>query len=289
MRYLLTVLSLLATTAAWSQQIQLTLPNNATELRVGKDCDLTRTVNWAHNITFQPCDALRFWFVEGSCSDEPPSGTSLVHSVPATSVVSTPTSGNVVQFDVRDLPGLRDACPVADKETTYKLCASVPMRGGAALDCSSKNWVKDDINIVYDTKPPSAPTISSVAALDQALSIRVSVPDDSSRLKVQVARQDGTGSRTIEQSAEQPLFKVANLTNGVTYTITATAVDAADNESAASEPEEGTPILTRGFFDRYVKAGGQETGCGASVAGGLAGGWVLAVLGFWLSSRRNRS
>jgi uncharacterized protein (TIGR03382 family) len=79
------------------------------------------------------------------------------------------------------------------------------------------------------------------------------------------------------------------LENGVEYKLTATALDAVNNESAPSSEQTGTPIFTRGFFDRYVEAGGQETGgCGAA-AGGLVGGWGLAVLGFWLSSRRNRS
>jgi uncharacterized protein (TIGR03382 family) len=286
MRFLLTALTLLTATAAWSQTLQITLPNNQTELRVSKDCDLVRTVNWAHNITSQPCDAMRFWFVEGSCSDEPPSGTSLVDSVPAANVPS-PSNGTV-SFKVRDLPGLKDTCPVEDKETTFKLCASVPLRGGAALDCSSKNWVKDDATVIYDAQAPGAPTIDNVAALDKALSIRVGVPSDANRVRIVIMRADGTGSRTFTQSSDQPLFRVEGLENDVEYTITATALDAADNESAPSEAQTGTPIFTRGFFDRYVEANGQELGgCGA--AGSLTGGWVLAVLGFWLSSRRNRS
>ncbi len=287
MRYLLIALTLLTATAAWSQALQITLPNNQTELRVSKDCDLARSVTWTHNITVQPCDALRFWFVEGSCTDEPPSGTTLIDSVPAANVATT-TSGTVT-FDVRDLPGLKDTCPVEDKETTYKLCGSVPLRGGAALDCSSKNWVKDDADVVYDAKPPAAPTIDNVAGLDKALSVRVTPPDDASKVKVVATRADGTGTpRELTQSVDQPLFRLENLENGVTYSLTATAFDAADNESPASDAKEGTPIPTRGFFDRYVESGGQETG-GCAAVGGLAGGWVLAVLGFWLSSRRNRS
>lgn len=287
MRYLLIALTLLTATAAWSQALTISLPNSQTELRVSRDCGQNYTVPWTHTITIQPCDALRFWFVEGSCSDEPPSGTTVVETVSAANVVTTPQG--TVTFKAGDLPGLKDTCPVEDKETTYKLCGSVPLRGGTAVDCSSKNWVKDDATVVYDTRPPSAPTIENVAALDKALSVRVIASGDANRARLTIQRADGTGTRTMLQGVEQPLFRVDNLENDVEYTLTATALDAADNESPASDAKTGKPVFTRGFFDRYVEAGGQETGgCGAAL-GGLSGGWVLAVLGFWLSSRRNRS
>jgi len=287
MRYLLIALTLLTATAAWSQTLTIALPNSETELRVSRDCSLNYTIPWSHTITVQPCDALLFWFVEGSCSEEPPSGTTPVLSISAANVLTTPQG--TVTFKAGELPGLKDACPVDDKETTYKLCGSVPLRGGTAVDCSSKNWVKDATNVVYDTKAPSAPTIENVASLDKALSVRVTTSGDANRARLTVQRADGTGTRTMLQSVEQPLFRVESLENDVEYTLTATALDAADNESPASEAKTGKPVFTRGFFDRYVEAGGQETGGCSAALGGLSGGWMLAVLGIWLSSRRNRS
>jgi hypothetical protein len=294
MRSLLIALALLTAPAAWSQStaLQLSLPNNETELRVPKEpCDLARTVNWAHAVTFVPCDDLRFWFAT-TCGDEPPSGTDVIHTVPKANLPGTPTTGNTVTFEVSELPLFNEAaCPAEDKEEEYKLCASVPVPGGLATDCSSgsKNFHKGSVDVVYDSLPPAVPTIDNVAELDKALSVRVGAPEGASQLKLQIVRADGTGARTLTQSVDQTLFRVEDLENGVTYSVTATAVDAADNESAPSEAQTGTPVVTRGFFDRYVEAGGQEMGgCGAA-AGGLAGGWVLAILGFWLSSRRNRS
>ncbi|WP_224245935.1 MXAN_2561 family MXYO-CTERM-anchored protein [Hyalangium gracile] len=292
MRSLLIALTLTATTA-WSQTaLQLSLPNNDDELRVPKGpCDLTRTVNWAHGITTLVCDDLKFWIAE-TCSDEPPSGTTLVDSV-AKEQVLTNRSGTV-SFEVGELPlfkGGETQCPAEGRQVEYKLCASIPIAGGLSGDCSSnsKNYQKDDVDVTYDAQPPEAPSIERISPLDGALSVRVTVPDDTSELKLHIERTDGSGGRDLRQSSDQSLFKVENLENGVTYRLTATAVDAADNESAASEAQEGTPIHTLGFFDRYVEAKGQEMGgCGAA-AGGLASGWVLVALGFWLSSRRNRS
>lgn len=295
MRYLLIALTFSAS-AALAQTtgtITLTGPNNDNAIRVPKEpCDLTRTVNWTVNTASTLCSDLEFWFVSGSsCPETRASDTPLLTRV-TQSTLGTTRSGSFT-FEVQDLPVFNEAavtCPAADREDEFRLCASLKLGTGFTDVCSTtSNQKANDFEVFYDAKPPEPPSIENVASLDKALSVRVAAPDDTSRVKLVVERADGTSPRTLNQSVDQPLFRVENLENGVTYRITAIAVDAADNESAASEAKEGTPIPTRGFFDRYVEAGGQETGgCGAA-AGGLAGGWVLAVLGFWLSSRRNRS
>ncbi|MBN1205246.1 MAG: hypothetical protein JXB05_10010 [Myxococcaceae bacterium] len=291
MRSLLIALTFTASTALaqTTGTIVLLTPNNETSLRVGKKCDLARTVNWTYNGSTVTCSDLRIWLASGtSCAEEPPADSKELDRVTQAELAAQRTGQ--VTFEVQDLPGFTDEapCPVADREDDYRLCASIKLSG--AVDCGSGTFQKDDIEIVYDTKPPAVPTIESVAALDSALSIRVNPPDDASKVHLSIERADGTGSAwEMNQSVDQTLFRVENLENGVTYRVTAQSEDSAENRSAASAPQEGTPIPTRGFFDRYVEAQGAETGgCGAA-AGGLAGGWVLAVLGFWLSSRRNRS
>ncbi len=296
MRYLLIALTLTAS-AAFGQTtgtIVLLTPTNDTTLRVPKEpCDLTRTVNWTFNgATTLLCSDLRFWLVSGtSCSDEP-SGTYEELPKVSQSALLTQRTGQI-SFEVGDLPGfgVNDVtCPAPGREDEYRLCASIKLPGGTfGGECGSGSFQKDDIQVIYDAQAPDAPSIENVAGLDKALSVRVDPPDDANRVKVTAERVDGGGSRTIEQSAEQTLFRIEGLENNVTYRVTARALDSADNESDASEPVEGTPIFTRGFFDRYVEAGGSEQGgCGAAGAG-VAGGWVLVALGFWLSSRRNRS
>lgn len=298
MRLPLIALTLTAS-AAFGQTtstLVLVTPNNETSIRVPREpCNLVRTVNWTYNgSTAQLCSDLRFWLVSGtSCSDEPSGTFTELPKVPQNEL-STRRSGQI-SFKVSELPLFNGgqggvSCPAEGREDEYRLCASIKLPGGTfGSECGSGSFQKRDLKVTYDAKPPDAPVIQSVAGLDKALSVRVEAPSDASRLRVRAERADGTGSRTLEQSADQTLFRVDGLENGVTYRVTATAKDSADNESAASEAKEGTPVLTLGFFDRYVDAGGQETGgCGAAGAG-FAGGWVLAVLGFWLSSRRNRS
>jgi uncharacterized protein (TIGR03382 family) len=289
MRSLLIALTLFTASAALAQPIVLSVPNK-TSLRVGMNsCDDTQIVTWTYNGATVVCTDLRLWIVAGSsCGDEPSGTFEDLGTVNKNDFPAQRTS--TVTFKVQDLPGWTTevSCGAADREDEYRVCASYKQASTFGT-CDTTTVQKDDFELVYDSKPPEAPTIDNVAALDKALSVRVSTPTDASQLRLTVTRADGTGSQTITQSVDQPLFRVEDLENNVTYTLTATALDVADNESAASDPAEGTPILTRGFFDRYVEAGGQETGgCGAA-AGGLTGGWVLAVLGFWLSSRRNRS
>ncbi len=293
MRFLLIALTLTAT-AAWSQTavFQISLPNNEIDVRLKRTpCDDTHTVSWTYNSTAAVCDDLHFWIAD-SCADTVPTDVTIIKTVSKAEVTSS--RGGTVSFSVSDLPIFQKGtatCPADGTEVTYKLCGLVPTPGGVVGDCSTNSRVpqKSSISVTYDAKPPDAPSIDSVSPLDQALSVRLSVPSDASRARVHVEKADGTGARTVEQASGLTLFKVDGLENNVTYQVTATAVDAADNESAVSEMLEGTPIHTLGFFDKYVGEGGQETGgCGAA-AGGLTGGGVMAVLAFWLSSRRKRS
>lgn len=291
MRSLLIALTLCTASAALAQPIVLSVPNK-TSIRVGMNsCGDSQVVTWTYNGTTVACTDLRLWLVSGtSCGDEPTGTYKDLGTINKNDLPTQRTS--TVTFQVNQLPGWTAelACGAAGREDAYRVCAAYKSGTGAISACDSSTVQKDDFELVYDSKPPDAPTIDNVAALDEALSVRVSTPTDANELKLTIVRADGTGSsRSLRQSVDQPLFRVENLENNVPYTLTATAIDAASNESAASASATGTPIFTKGFFDQYVTAGGQEMGgCGAA-AGGLTGGWVLAVLGFWLSSRRNRS
>ena len=101
------------------------------------------------------------------------------------------------------------------------------------------------------------------------------------------ATLNGTVNWTIGDSATDNLtFRMDGLENGVEYAVRAYAIDAAENQSDPSEPTNGRPVASRGFFEAYKDALGAETGgCGAA-GGGIAGSAVLAVLGFWLSRRK---
>ncbi|WP_225412066.1 MXAN_2561 family MXYO-CTERM-anchored protein [Stigmatella hybrida] len=296
MRLPLIVLTTLCASTALGQttaQISLTLPNNATSLRVPREpCDRTQTVNYAYaSSTTVVCSDLKIWLVQGSsCSDEPTGTFKLLKTLSQNDVVNQPTG--TVTFNIGELPGFTGAvtCPANDREDTYRVCASIKLPGGSfGTECGSGSFQRDDLEVVYDAKPPSAPTLGDVTALDSALSVSVTAPDDAEFIRVTVAREDGTDGKTVEKPGDLKTVRVEGLKNGVKYTVVARAVDEASNESAPSAAKEGTPEPTRGFLDRYDEAGGEEMGgCGAA-GGGVAGSLVLAVLGFWLSSRRNRS
>jgi uncharacterized protein (TIGR03382 family) len=142
--------------------------------------------------------------------------------------------------------------------------------------------------INYDGKPPAAPTIEAIG-LDRAARVTLTAPSDAATGAVVV--YDGGGSEVgrAAWTKGQGAVQVDGLANDVTYQVEATVSDEAGNPSPASARVEVKPTKTYGYMERYELAGGQETGgCGA-VGGGVAGGAVLAVLGFWLFSRRNRS
>jgi uncharacterized protein (TIGR03382 family) len=212
-------------------------------------------------------------------------------------------------------------CGALEREDTYRVCAVYKQAGGflGTCDTSSATTVSStpDLKFIYDTRAPSAPGIEEVVPLDSALSVHVEASGDASQVRVTVVRtatasdpDAGTDGGTesdagteadggtvsapttvaeVTQSVDQPRFRVEGLENGVTYLITAKSIDAAGNESAASEAKQGTPVKTLGFYDAYIKAGGRESGGCDATGGGIAGGAMLAVLAFWLSSRRSRS
>jgi hypothetical protein len=141
----------------------------------------------------------------------------------------------------------------------------------------------------FDTQPPPKPTITAVTPRDAALGVTVTAEEDATVLVTASlpGTDGGTGTEVASDTttATEGLANLEGLENGVTYQIVARATDVAGN-STNSDPSEGTPIKSNGFFEAYVGANGQETGgCGAA-GGGLAGGAVLAALGFWLSRRK---
>jgi uncharacterized protein (TIGR03382 family) len=299
MRTLLITAAVLVSTVA-SAQVQVTLrfANGTDTLSVSpNDCGTQRVVvTW--NSAGTACQELAVWLAEGTeCQDTASQQTTRfsLTSVPQTSLNQTRTG--TIEFDVSSLPfsaptdGGARTCGATGFEQQFRVCASTkavdPYNIGGG--CSNTVTKATPAKLTYDAQPPAVPTIESVDGLDQALRVRVSEPTGSARVKLYVTQPDGTLAASPDQGVGQGDFEVEDLENGVTYLLTATAIDAAGNESAQSEVLDGTPTKTNGFFEEYVNAGGKETGgCGAA-GGGVAGGAVLAVLGFWLFSRRNRS
>ncbi|WNG35355.1 hypothetical protein F0U61_18025 [Archangium violaceum] len=297
MRTLLLTAALLMSSAAFGQ-IQIQTLNNSDTLSVGpRLCGTNVSFNWA--MSFVPCDSapLDLWLtVDSSCketADEQTGATFPLDSIPYTTIVNQNRQGQST-FPVSSLPIFSSGdggvgCGAQGISQTVRLCASAPQTDSLGYSCSStRARVQSPLKITYDTKAPEAPTLTKVSGLDQAIRVEVSAPDDANRVRVVVLRDDTEITSRTEGVDVGPI-RVENLENEVTYQVRAYAIDEADNESEQFATGQGTPTRSLGFYEYYLEAGGTETGgCGAT-GGGLAGGAVLAVLGIWLSSRRNRS
>jgi uncharacterized protein (TIGR03382 family) len=297
MRTLLTTVAMLASTTALGQQtqpqIRIRTPNGTETLRVQPtDCGRDVAFSWVAGGFV--CDGLSLWLTRDSdCKDSPTAQTTqaTLTTIPQETIRASGGQGTST-FQASQLPfeagdgGV--ACGVQGVEETFRLCGAT--KGADAFGtCLSPTTLKaSPLKVLYDTLPPPAPSIGEVLSLDEALRVTVDVPTGAVRVRLVVLR-DGTQVASLEQTKEQGDFRVEDLQNNVEYALQAYAIDEAGNVSEEFDEAVGTPIKTLGFYEKYLEAGGKETGgCGAT-GGGVAGGAMLAVLGFWLSSRRKRS
>jgi uncharacterized protein (TIGR03382 family) len=293
--FLITAAVLVSTAASAQAQLTLRFTNGAETVRVSPgECGSRRiAVTWSSNIT--ACQELALWLTEGTeCKDTAEAQTTTrrtLTSIPLTTLRSS-TSGTF-DFAASDLPfsgggdGGTGSCGVAGVEQEFRVCGSTKIsdtfsQGGCAANVTKASPGK----ITYDSKPPPAPTIDSVAQLDRALRVQVSGSGDVNEVRLAVLLN---GLEVTSKKQGPGSIQVENLENDVLYQLEAVSIDAVGNVSETAATAEGTPTKTFGFYEKYRLSGGQETGgCGAT-GGGLAGSAMLAVLGFWLSSRRNRS
>lgn len=292
MRILLISAAVLFSSAAFGQ-VQIQSPTGTDTLSVGPgQCEESRTFTWRATGTF--CADLSLWLTRDtdckeSASAQSAGSTFELSSVPLTTLRNG--TGNET-FDVADLPIFSSAdggtaCGASGISATVRLCGATKQSTDFIGTCNTAVKATTPLKITYDTQAPGAPTIESVNPLDKSLQVEVTAPDDATEVALVVFR-DGTEVTSVTQGVDQGRITVKNLVNNVTYQLEAYSIDAAGNRSTEAATAEGMPVKTFGFYEKYREAGGAETGCGAT-GGGMAGGALLSVLGFWLFSRRNRS
>jgi len=291
MRTFLLTTALLLSSAA-SAQVKFTFgTSNRESLSFGKaDCPNPVSVTWTR--TIQPCDRLTLWIsTTGACQATVDTSKG---DLPLDEVsLATFQGSNTGTFNLplSRLPfGTSDAgtggCGSTTEERTFTLCGATkqPDYYTSCNTAVSATAAK----IIYDGMPPATPSVSASSGFDRAASITVNAPGDAIDGRVRVYR-DNVEVRAVEWSVGKGAILVDGLENDVTYEVDAFVADEAGNQSEPSARVQVTPTKTYGFMEHYAGSGGQEMGgCGA-VGGGVAGGAVLAVLGFWLFSRRNRS
>ncbi|MET0401658.1 MAG: MXAN_2561 family MXYO-CTERM-anchored protein [Cystobacter sp.] len=290
MRTLIFMAALLVSSAA-SAQVTFkfgTARNDA--LRFGRSsCDAAVTVTWTR--TVNACAALSLWLTRaGACATtiNTSGGDVAINEVSQTTFLASQTG--TFTFTPSSLPfdttGGAAGCGALEAEVPFFLCGSTRQADYLGTCNTAVNATGG--KVTYDGKPPTAPTFSSVVGLDGAASISLTAPSDAITGEVVVFLGSEEVRRVAWRSGQGAVL-VEGLDNGVTYQVEATVSDEAGNVSPPSARVDVIPTATFGYMSKYIEAGGQETGgCGAA-GGGFTGGAMLAALGFWLFSRRNRS
>ncbi|MGZ3458618.1 MAG: MXAN_2561 family MXYO-CTERM-anchored protein [Archangium sp.] len=303
MRNLLLTAAVLFSSVAFGQfgtavQVQVQSAAATDTTSVGPSaCGKQTPFTW--KVVGTPCVDLSLWITTDSgCKDASSSQTSGssvdLDSIARSTIIQNGGTGTG-NFDISLLPifstptgdGGTTTCGAEGIESTMRLCAATKQTDFVG-SCNTAVTAATPLKIVYDTKKPNAPSIDSVSSLDEALEISFSAPSDAAKVRL-VALSGGVQVTQNTQRVELGPVKLGGLENGVTYELQLYAIDAADNESDAFATGEGTPVKTLGFYEKYREAGGSEMGGCNAAGGGLAGGSVLAALGLWLFSRRNRS
>jgi hypothetical protein len=289
-----------------SFSIRATSDSAATEVRFGpRSCGNDLSLTYRILSTLQICSGnLQIWATAGACAADKPGADDLSLVNRATNDLSTLPVANGYRSDVRvfklsSLPAFSapdggGACGTLPGEKSFLICGTIP----TSMQCTVTNPVNtaaETLKIIYDNKPPAAPTLSTAEALDSSLKLTIALTDtDVKRVIPQFREVSGDGGTvidadggtgdfvdgaSIDATSSTTTVTIKNLKNGTTYLMRLVAVDGADNVSAPSATVVGTPILTQGFVDALNSGDDYKpSGC-SSTAGGLAlvGGLSLVV------------
>ena len=289
MRRLPLVLLAIAPSAAWAQSsLEVTLNQGSNTAVVGpNDCGINISVTWTVT-PLATCSSLKIWLSTANSCPQEPAATDPVLEQRGPPLSETTRTFNLA---VGDLPLFgADAgvsCGAPGQDVTFKLCASVKVIG-ALNTCDTFVEETTPPTVRYDSTPPPAPTITRADEQDSAIVVTVSIQgDDVASVIVVATDSSGAQAAQVERATPTGSIRLGNLTNGTTYNVTAQARDEAGNLSQTSQPVQATPVLTSGFFRRYLDEGGSEQG-GCSSAGGAALGALSVAAGMWLAWRRRR-
>ncbi len=286
----------LAQTTVSTQPIVIRLPGDplSESFSFRKDrCDQTITLNWSYTPTFGAvCSEVTFWSTTGTCGDARLSG-----DVPYQEATTTPSVTNKsgeIRIKVSELPGfvtttlddggvaVGTACGADNSQIKNFVCGSAT--GCAVFGGATPPKYHPQFQLIYDSKPPTAPVITSVSGTDGTALVNFTTNSDAANVQAETTELTDGGADPVVYSAESAStgrIKVKNLTNNTTYSVRLRFIDAVGNEGPYSDPLEVTPILTYGFWGAYKQAGGTNEG-GCSVSWGL----MPIVAALWFMMRR---
>ncbi len=296
---------------AWPVGAQTTIPSfsinssadtAATEVRFGPNsCGNDFAYVYRMSVAIQVCTGnVLVWATTGACGDRPGSADlSLVNRATGDLMLVPFTGGfRTVSSTVRlsRLPAFGSAdggapCGDLPGEISMSLCGSVPTGANACLSVAPTNTAATPLKVIYDNKPPDAPQITDVEAIDSALKVSFTLADSDIATVVPqflaLSSQDSgavdadAGNYTVVTASgstgSATILTVKGLKNGVPYAIQLVATDTAGNVSAPSTAANGTPILTEGFLGG-LNGGGQYEPSGCSATNGAFGLLAFAML-----------
>ncbi|MGV3623477.1 MAG: MXAN_2561 family MXYO-CTERM-anchored protein [Archangium sp.] len=287
----LLLLSVLVSAAAFAQPVGVVSVRPTADLTKDTytygagECGNTIGVTWTNSSTvFATCrmGTLRFWSTTASTCGT----TAGTDDVQYASVPISQLSLNTGTFNVKigELPGhvtTTDGdggvivnCPFSVPKTlTHQLCVAYDYQtlgGFGTCTAATTPGQGNGMKFVYDTLPPSAPTIVSHVAQDGAASVEFSVDSDTIEVSIEVEGPNDADFRTAATAvvANTNTVRATGLTNGVIYDVRLRGVDGAGNYSTPSDAVQVKPILTNGLLGYYAANNGELKG-GCSTSAGL--------------------
>lgn len=267
-------------------------PNIDTFTFGASSCSDTITLRWANTFAVNaacPTAGLALWASSGSSCPSAPNAGDLTFTNVDLFTVSQIRQGTFT-LRISELPDFKNAgssdagtllpCGSATPFTrTHVVCGSLEQAVQSGFGCGTPTKLAaTPLKLVYDTLPPSRPTIDKVTAQDQAVRVEFSVDSDTSAVLIETLGPTDLDYVARGETASTNTFvRAENLQNSVPYQVRIRARDAAGNVSEPSDPPiEVTPIRTLGFWGYYKDVGGTDTG-GCSTGLGLSPLLLIAL------------
>ncbi len=265
------------------------------------ECGNTVTVAWSNTTTNYfynlqcAMNPMRIWATSAtSCGDAPGTDDMTFDDIPLITVAtiksgtfSVPISSLPAHKAVSD--GGVAGCPLPSATTrTQLLCGTISYATSSGFSpCSTTQTARVlPFKFVYDTEPPSPPSVVTINAQDGAASIEFTADSDTVTVQAEVKGPNDldyyvAGSAIVVNTKT---VRATGLLNSQTYEVRIRAIDGAGNVSNPSSTVSVTPILTQGLLGYYASKGGELEG-GCATAPGLA---PLMLLALALRSRLRR-
>lgn len=260
-------------------------------------CNDSITVRWTNTtaisfVTTCSSNSMKVWSTAGECANTPGTADLRYDDIPGLTLQSIKQGSFNVKLS--ELPGFDSSlttdggvvtCGTAGITKNHKLCGAIEYTTFTGISCgTATTYTASAMKLVYDTEPPSAPSITDSAPQDQGVKVIFSANSDVTSVVLEVMAMGESDYRQIAETTTTGTTTILgkNLLNGTTYDVRIRGKDAAGNVSEPSTSVAITPIKTLGFYGFYRQAGGTDAGCST------APGFISLLGALWLWRRRTQ-